>query len=207
MEEISLPEPWKDVPFVEDGIDHTKTLEDAANTFRSYSDEEYPHAAQWVNSHWIHLHNPDTSVDVFMHLQNKLFSQQWEATSVYFSATGNGHAVSSAELRKLPLSTICSIYGNRFNIGLITASRRSALADYKGDHDAMKPLPKVGKRKGPGFYALVGMQFDELAKRYPDENIAMRMRDLNGAPLSTVQRWIAKARSMNMLAAAQWVKD
>ena len=207
MKEISLPEPWEDVQLPDDGNDHDVKLEQSASVFRLYTNGTYPNASHSVLRHWVHLHNSKTSVDVFIHLQNMLFSQRWEATSVYFSAIGDTSTVSGTELRQLPLSTICSVYGTHFNKGLIAASRKSALSDYGETPDVSKPLPKVGKRKGPFFYALVGMQFDELSKRYPNENIAKRMKSLNDVPLSTIQRWIAKARGMNMLSAAQWVKD
>lgn len=207
MKEMTLPEPWEDVPFAEDSGDYGMVLENAAKVFRSCANGPYPNSKLLTFDHWLHLHNSATSVDVFIHLQNMPFSQRWEATSVYFSAVGNNSAVTGSELRKLPLSTICSIYGSRFNETLIATTRKSALIDYGKIPDITEPLPKVGKRKGPFFYALVGMQFDELKRLYPDENIADIMRKLNDAPLSTVQRWIAKARNMNMLAAAQWVKD
>jgi hypothetical protein len=207
MKEISLPDPWVDVPLPENDVDHEKRFEQAAGVFRSYSQGENSSGNLLRFQHWVHLQNSETSVDVFVYLQNKPFTQGWEATSVYFSAMNDNCAVSGSELRKLPLSTICSIYGTHFNKSLIWSTRRSALMNYGEVPELTAPLPKVGKRRGEAFYALVGMQFDYLEKKYPNENIAKKMKELNkDVPLSTVQRWIAKARSLNMLAAAQWVK-
>lgn len=70
--------------------------------------------------------------------------------------------------------------------------------------DALRPLPKFdGSAR---FYALVGIQFEAVERERPGENTTLVMATLNSKPLSTVQRWVSRARKLRLLAPAAAIR-
>lgn len=192
-----LPDPWEELP-----VDpneqreltriHMNTLlhDDKGDGMRTY--------------YWVHVRNKETRTHVYIQIGMAPFSKRMKALAVFFVTGSFTGVISGSEMRKLPLSTICSIYEERQGDDSILLNRVSVLGT--GPVDPLRPLPKIGKSKDADFYALVAIQFEGIQSKFPDDNVAKRMAKLNEVPLSTIQRWIAKSRQLNLLAPARWVK-
>lgn len=174
---------------------------------------------------WFRLRNIETGVQVILELVNESQGRvpvntqaNYQPMGIFFWANGTLLPLNGTDLRILPLKTICNAISERLEYGTIAENRmalvNSALSDWPypvwDDYDAGvgdEPLPvEYSRRKW--FYAAVGYQYDYLAKKYPNENIADKMIAINSgvAAKSTVQGWITKARKMNLLAPARLVK-
>lgn len=174
--------------------------------------------------------NRDTEVRIILTLANMWHEQpgtfalsaqfELQPLAVYFFSRSEFHVLSGTDFRQLPVQSICSAYSFAFAEEIILGNRELLLqegppyddyvvpVEYRENYmkNSLNKLPVQYVRK-PWFYALVAVQYDAVFNKFPDVNTADKMAEINSSVAkSTVQRWIAKARKMNLLAPARLVK-
>lgn len=229
--QVFLPEPWEDRTDIL--FPDSQLLEELADRYVVPS-ENNPRRfdnggsiAGQGPTKWVLMKNRQTNVRVivgfamlYTTLEGSLdisarFDLEPIAVMVF---SGDSYSpLSGTDLRQLPMQSICSAYSEAFGADIIRSNREVLLkaespSDVREryrrlvDDAPTEPLPSEYSRN-PWFYALVGLQYEAVAERYPDKNTTDKMVEIN-SPIakSTVQRWITKARRFNLLAPARLVR-
>ena len=223
-EKIELPEPWEDWPLKHDpGVSRGGESDDfclgmiddgVMNLLgQDYFFMECEDAV--TEPEWFRIRNRDSGLCVMIEIGADDITGDFEVQQLFF-VPQIMRSVSSADLRKLPLSSIVAAYGERKlgkriedNLRMTTdrefgseSPRRSL--DEITDEEAMRSLKN--EPRGRRFYGLVALQYRRFQKTHPDQKTAEVMSKFNDSHLSSVQRWIAQARKLRLLAPAKWVK-
>lgn len=220
-QKINLPAPWEDWPLMhtrdyDTPSDDEQYLEELGGSLSALLGFDFYRDNVLETIGWRRIRNTQTGMSVLMLLDKDCLSGKYIIRQLICSPIAVD-GVSSAELRKLPLSSIASAYQEHdlqqrieFNLKLATNTvfgeldkPRRTLEDVT-DEEAMKSLKDTPR--GTHFYGLIALQYMRFCKTNPDENPAKLMAKLNESPLSSVQRWIAQARKMNLLAPAKRAK-
>lgn len=228
---VPLPTPWADIPFAR--VDHREEysiLEGMARLAHNRTKRltDLPKDAAVLTSSWHMFKNVDTEMLIIMRLSNRAYyidggmgvvggADYFPSLMFLFSEDGGWGELTGTDLRSVPIKSICSAYAERLSGQTIINNISSVLFDYPDykiparftddvEGHALDPLPFKYSRR-TWFYALVGVQYDAVAKAFPDVNATDKMVEINSSiSKPTVQRWITKARKMNFLAPAKWVR-
>lgn len=141
---------------------------------------------------WAHLRNVDTDVEAYVRLQlSNETGKATEVTAVAFPQDMTRSLVGT-DLRSLPVAAIAAAYTKHENDGVAHLQIALTLGDDFKSLDPLQPLPAASANST--FAARVALQFMKLEESTPSHKVPRAMADLNGTPLSTIQRWIARAR-------------
>ena len=231
---VELPMPWRECPFDKKKwakvlMPPNKDLYYVASQSHSFD------AVVSIGSRQLHcIENIDTGVQIILQLARTVgagndfapnMSLEYVIQNLVVLGGGNGD-IRGTDLRDIPVKAILSAYAQHDTADILRFNRTALLdfpeskgipkkywdEDVNGQMDTvypptniLDPLPAQYSRR-PWFYALVAEQYDALAEKYPNDNTANRMIELNEpyAKKSTVQRWLTEARKRGLLAPADW---
>lgn len=210
---IDLPDPWVEVAQIPpEEADRLEALVGSRLTYDDLSESDVIREGQLIQPNsqralyvqarkWFRLHNVDTDAEVIVRMQSAgapTFVQDVTAVIVPFVA---GRTLTGTDLRNVPVQAIGTAYTKWEQEGHFKMRIGLALNGQERP-DPLAPLPPASGK--PDFAALVALQFLEVEKKHPKENPAKVMQRLNKrdgeeTPLSTVQRWITRARKYGFL--------
>lgn len=151
----------------------------------------------WVMGHsWVEIQNEDTDSLVILRLQNYLeLGEPMRITSVILPFEGS-RDITGSDLRAIPVAALNAAFNRHEIEGQIKMRIGIALAGSPAG-SPLDPLPPASATDR--FAALVARQYMEIERPTGTGNVARRLAELNGAPLPSAQRWIARARKHGYL--------
>lgn len=205
---LDLPEPWVEVEHLPDKeqaaleatIGSRLTYDDLApDEVRREGADTFPNGARamLVMGHqWVRLRNADTDTEVIVRLQYSDGDDQSVSVSSVVVPFDAANEPTGAMLRTIPVAAIGAAYTRRRLEG--TANLHITLTLGEGiKEDPLAPLPAASGK--PEFAARVARQYLAVERAQPDVKPVDAMRSINDAPLSTVQRWVTRARKYGFL--------
>lgn len=152
--------------------------------------------SMYVMGHrWVRLQNVDTDGEVILRLQSSPERDGSIRVSSVIYPFEPARDLKGADLRALPIAALNAAFSKREQEG--TARMHILLALGEETTDALDSLPRASA--SDRFSALVARQFLAIESAGESRNVAKAMAELNDVPLSTVQRWIARARKQAFL--------
>ena len=211
--EVELPDPWLHVEWLSE--EARKSIELVLGTGLTRDDlldedfiedarvgrlpaTERAKAVVWHR--WVRIRNVDTDVEVLIRLQpTDMASRAQEVTAVAFPHDMTRSLVGT-DLRSLPVAALGAAYTKHENDGSAYLHIALTLGEKLKEIDPRAKLPSASAK--PQFSARVALQYMSFEADLPGHKVPLAMAENNGTPLSTMQRWIARARKAGFLAPA-----
>lgn len=205
---LDLPDPWRFVRPVP--ADLHDALEEAAGPDLPYAANPKTREDFLTTARkWIEIEDTDRGTVLAVRMQadadalaeNVNQVVPWTVSAVV-ARYSDEHRYTGKDFRALPLAALEAAYSRAELEAAAGMNRFASLLNDEGQ--VSDPLEPLGRSKPtPEFSARVARQYMALEAAYPGENTTEHLRKLNGLSEATAQRWIARARSLGMLAPAE----
>lgn len=205
----SLPDPWLDLGVLPE--DEQKQLERTYGsklTVDDLSDEDvtrddaggiYPRSKRAMlvmGAQWRRVRNVDTDLEVLIRLQVDEPESRIQRASAAVFPFQVDRDLMAGDLRSVPLPAIAAAFSEAQQRSVANIMIALAVGP---EANAIDPLAKLPKASANDHFAgLVALQYWALHDE-GEVAIPKRMAKINGTGVSTVQRWLTRARKRGMV--------